>query len=148
MAESDNARLARAFYESWNERDFDRGAELVAEDGVQTIVGSGERFEGPDGFRRFSRMWADAFPDGRVEIESLIEAGDRVVVEFVGRGTHTGPLVSPMGEIPPTGRTVELRLCDVYEFRNGKMQAQRSYFDTASLMQQLGIMPEMQAATA
>jgi predicted ester cyclase len=103
MAESDNARLARTFYESWNERDFDRGAKHVAEDGALTIVGSGERFEGPDGFRHFSRMWADAFPDGRVEIDSLIEAGDRVVVEFVGRGTHTGPLVSRMGEIPPTG---------------------------------------------
>jgi steroid delta-isomerase-like uncharacterized protein len=148
MAESDNARLARMFYEFWNERDFDRGAELVAEDGSLTIVGSGERFEGPDGSRRFSHMWADAFPDGRVEIKSVIEAGDRVVVEFVGRGTHTGPLVSPMGEIPPTGRRIELRLCDVYEFRNGKVKAQRSYFDTGSLMQQLGLMPEIQATTA
>jgi steroid delta-isomerase-like uncharacterized protein len=147
MAESENARLARTFYESWNERDFDRGAELVAEDGAITIVGSGERFEGPDGSRRFSHMWADAFPDGRVEIESLIEAGDRVAVEYVGRGTQTGPLVSPMGEIPATGRTVELRLCDVYEFRNAKVQALRTYFDTSSLMQQLGLMPEMQAAT-
>jgi steroid delta-isomerase-like uncharacterized protein len=148
MAEGDNARLARVFYESWNERDFDRGAELVAEDAQQVMVGSGERFVGPDGARQAARMWADAFPDGRVEIESLIDAGDRVVVEFVGRGTQTGPLVSPMGEIPPTGRKVELRLCDVYEFRNGKVQEQRTYFDTGSLMQQLGLMPELQATTA
>jgi hypothetical protein len=42
-------------------------------------------------------------------------------------------------------RAAALRL---YEFRNRKVQAQRTYFDTGSLMQQLGLMPEMQATTA
>jgi steroid delta-isomerase-like uncharacterized protein len=139
---------ARTFYEDWNDRDFDRAAKHISGDAALTIVGTRERFEGPDGFRRFNTMWADAFPDGRVDVETVIDGGDRVVVEFVGRGTHTGPLVSPMGEIPATGRSLELKLCDVYEFRNGKVQAQRTYFDTASLMQQLGLMPELQATIA
>ena len=42
-------------------------------------------------------LWATGFPDGRVEIENVIEDGDKVVLEFTGRGTHTGPLRTPMG---------------------------------------------------
>jgi hypothetical protein len=30
-----------------------------------------------------------------------------VFAEFVGRGTHTGPLVGPAGTLPPTGRSIE-----------------------------------------
>lgn len=66
--------------------------------------------------------------------------GDSVVVELTGRGTQTGTLVTPMGDIPPTERPVELSLCDVYEIRNGKVRSSRSYFDSASLLGRLGVM--------
>jgi len=33
MTEHDSAAIAREFFEAWNERDFDRGATLVADDG-------------------------------------------------------------------------------------------------------------------
>jgi hypothetical protein len=56
--------------------------------------------------------------------------------------------VSPsMGSIPATGRTVTLKLCDVTEFRDGKVKSQRSYFDTASMMAQLGLGADQAAAT-
>jgi len=35
---------------------------------------------------------------------------------------------------------VTLHLCDVLEFSDGKIKAQRSYLDTGSLMAQLGLM--------
>jgi steroid delta-isomerase-like uncharacterized protein len=142
MATPDNAGIARSLYSYWNERQFDRVAELMAEDGEIVLVGSGTRFRGPDGSLKFSRMWADAFPDGRVEIDRVISAGDQVVLQFTGRGTHTGPLRSSGGEIPATGRSVTLNLCDVHEIRNGKIHSVESYFDSASLLTQLGVMPE------
>ncbi len=70
----------------------------------------------------------------------MVAAGDTVVVEFTGRGTHTGPLVTSMGEIPATGRSLTLKLCDVLEFRDGMVTMQRTYFDTGSMMVQLGLM--------
>ena len=134
-----NADLARRVREAWNERDFDFIAEATAPDGTITIVGSGDTFEGIEGSRAYNEMWAGGFPDGVVTVDRVIESGDYVVVESTGRGTHTGTLVTSMGEVPATGRSLTLQLCDVMEFKDGKVQSQKTYFDTGSMMAQLGL---------
>jgi len=145
MAAQDSVEIARKLYEHWNAREFDRVAELMAADGEIVIVGSDTRFRGPEGSLEFSRMWADGFPDGKVTIERTVVSGDTVVVELTGRGTHTGTLRGPAGDIPATGRSVTLQLCDVHDIRDGKIRRVSSYFDSASLLQQLGVMPEARA---
>ncbi len=52
-----------------------------------------------------------------------------------------------MGDFPATGRSMTLELCDVMEFEDGKIRSMRSYFDTGSMMAQLGLSPEMKAIT-
>ena len=143
---ADNADLARRLHEAWNERNFDEMAESTAPDATITIVGSGDTFEGIEGARAYNTMWADGFPDGKVTVDRVIASGDYAVVEFTGRGTHTGTLVTSMGEIPATGRSMTLQLCDVMEFKDGKVQSQKTYFDTGSMMAQLGLLPEQSAA--
>src|ERR1700674_4173701 len=59
----DNVQIARSLYEHWNERQFDKVAELVAADGEIVLVGSDTRFRGPSGAIEFSPMWAGGFPD-------------------------------------------------------------------------------------
>jgi len=145
MAEQENVDIARKFYEHWNAREFDRVAELIADEGEIVLVGSGTRFRGPDGSLEFSRMWADGFPDGKVTIDRAVASGETVVVEHTGTGTHTGTLRGPAGDIPATGRSVTLHLCDVHDIRDRKIRRMSSYFDSASLLQQLGVMPEARA---
>jgi len=144
----DNVQIARSVYDNWNERQFDKTAELMAADGEIVLVGSDTRFRGPSGAIEFSQMWADGFPDGRVKIDNVVAAGDHVVVQYTGKGTHTGALRSPAGEIPATGRSVTLDLCDVQEIRDGKIRSVQSYFDSASMLMQLGVMPEAVGAKA
>jgi steroid delta-isomerase-like uncharacterized protein len=139
--------LARRLYEAFNERDFDAAADLVAPDAVITIVGTGDTYVGPDGLRRYNTMWADAFPDGAITVDRVLADGGYVIVEFTGRGTHTGTLVTPAGSVPATGRSVTLQLCDVLEFADGRLRAQRNYFDGGALMSQLGITAEQAAPT-
>src|SRR3954447_15568971 len=134
-----NADLARRVHDAWNERNFDEIAEATASDATITIVGSGDTFDGPEGAHAYNKMWADGFPDGKVTVDRVIESGNYVVVEFTGRGTHTGTLATSMGEIPATGRSLTLQLCDVMEFKDGKVQSQKTYFDTGSMMAQLGL---------
>jgi ketosteroid isomerase-like protein len=147
MAQPDNASIARTLYDDWNKRDFDHLAGLLAYDGEILLVGSGTSFRGPQGARQFSQMWADGFPDGRVTIDNIISGGDHVVVEQTGRGTQTGTLAAAGGDIPATGRSVTLQLCDVLRIEDGKISSFRSYFDSASLLMQLGVMPEARVAT-
>jgi steroid delta-isomerase-like uncharacterized protein len=143
---TDNADLARRVHEAWNERNFDEIAAMTTSDATITIVGSGDTFEGPDGTRAYNQMWADGFPDGMVTVDRMIASGDYVVVEFTGRGTHTGTLSTSMGDIPATGRSLTLQLCDVMEFKDGKVQSQKTYFDTGSMMAQLGLGSEQTAS--
>jgi steroid delta-isomerase-like uncharacterized protein len=140
MSLEDNVKIAREFPAAWNDRDFDRAAKLMADDGEILIVGTGERFTGPAGAVKFSQMWADGFPDGRVEVIETIAEGDRVVVVYRGRGTHTGTLANSSGEIPATGKEITLDLCDVVEIKAGKVKSVRTYFDSGSLLAQLGLM--------
>jgi steroid delta-isomerase-like uncharacterized protein len=138
----DNVGIARSLYDYWNERQFDKIAELMAADGEIVLVGSDTRFGGPSGAIEFSQMWADGFPDGRVKIDNVVVSGDYVVLQFTGKGTQTGVLKSPTGEIPATGRSVTIHLCDVHEIRDGKIRSVQSYFDSASMLMQLGVLPE------
>jgi steroid delta-isomerase-like uncharacterized protein len=143
---ADNADLARRVHEAWNERKFDEIAELTAPDSTITIVGSGDTFEGVEGSRAYNEMWAAGFPDATVTVDRVIASGDHVVVEFTGRGTHTGTLRTSMGDIPATGRSLTLQLCDVMEFKDGMIQGQKTYFDSGSMMAQLGLMAEQAAS--
>jgi steroid delta-isomerase-like uncharacterized protein len=142
---ADNATLARRMHEAWNERNFDEMVDATAPDAVITFAGSGDTFEGTEGARTFATMWADGFPDGTITVDRVIESGDHVVVEYTGRGTHAGTLVTSMGDIPATGRSLTLQFCDVIEFRNGKLQNQMTYFDSGSMMAQLGLGAEQSA---
>ncbi|HET8569819.1 MAG TPA: ester cyclase [Candidatus Limnocylindria bacterium] len=85
------------------------------------------------------KAWKTAFPQGTTEVTNQVAEGDQLVSEVVYRGTHTGTLASPMGPIPATGKPVELRIAIVSKFRSGLIQRERSYFDLAGLMQQLGL---------
>lgn len=144
---ADNETFARSIYEAWNNRDFDFLADSIAADGEIVDVGSGATFRGPDGSRQYNSAWAEAFPDGRITVDSVITSGDHVVVEYTGRGTHTGTMTSPAGSIPATGRSVTLHLCDVLVVADDKLKSMRSYFDTGSLMAQLGISAAQPATT-
>jgi steroid delta-isomerase-like uncharacterized protein len=135
----DNAALVREFHAAWNRRDFDRLAAAGAADAAWQVVPTGQNLRGPDGLRQYGQGWATAFPDGRIEDTNVVASETGAVVEFIGRGTQTGPLSTPTGDIPPTGRAVEMRFCEIYDLRDGKVTGGRMYFDSATLLQQLGV---------
>jgi predicted ester cyclase len=92
MSAERNIDIARIFHEAWNDPDPERGAAVIAPDCQFVDVPRSEKLIGPDGYRRDYYRWRMAFPDGRVEIVNVIAAGDDVVVEFINRGTNTGPI--------------------------------------------------------
>lgn len=144
---ADNATLARSLYEAWNKRDFDFQSDCMTPEATIIDMGSGTTLRGPDGARQYNTAWADGFPDGKITVDRVLPSGDCVVVEYTGRGTHTGPLVTAAGTLPATGRSVTLHLCDIYDFSDGKIQTQRCYFDSGSLLAQLGVAAGQTATT-
>ncbi len=83
--------------------------------------------------------WATALPDSKATFHRALVSGTTVVLEVTWRGTHKGPLDIGGTPIAPTGKSMELRACQVVEIADGKAQSMRQYFDMATLLQQLGI---------
>ena len=135
MATLDNASILRQAYEAWNDKDLDRTVSYALPDTRVLNVPFGASVS----YREYVENWARAFPDGKIEAINIIAQGDSVVGEFTGRGTHTGPLKGPMGEIAATGRRLEMQFVEVYRFRNGKIAEGRMYFDSGTFMAQLGL---------
>ena len=136
---TDVERIVRIFHESWDLRDPDRGASVIADDCHFEDVARGELLSGPEGYKDDYHRWRVAFPDGEVKIARVIVQDDWAVVEFVNRGTQTGALKSSLGEFPPTGRFMEVRYCSVMRVRDGKVVEGRDYYDSASIAKQLGL---------
>jgi steroid delta-isomerase-like uncharacterized protein len=148
MSQQDNTAIARGFFEAWNERDYDLGASLIADDGELIEIATDEHFRGGDGLREEYHKWGDAFPDGRVEVRNSIAADDWVVLEMRFHGTNTGAFVGAMGEVPPTGRPLTFDFCTVMQVRDGRLVLGRHYHDNTTIAQQLGLMPAAAAATS
>ncbi len=138
---TDTERIARIWHESWDRRDPDRGAAVVADDCCFDSLVCGEPRRAPDGYRKEYERWRTAFPDGACKIVKVIARRDLAIVQLVNRGTHTGVLYTGAAAHPPSGRRIELRYCNVMRVRDGMVLSGRDYHDTASLARQLGLMP-------
>ena len=132
-------QIVRMFHESWDLRDPERGVSVIAADCQFEDVARGEVQTGPDGYRNDYHRWRTAFPDGVVKVTRVIVQDDWAVVEFINRGTQTGPLVSSLGEFAPTGRFMEVRYCSVMRVSDGKVVEGRDYYDASSIARQLGL---------
>jgi steroid delta-isomerase-like uncharacterized protein len=139
MAETESARLLRALFGAFNDRDLDRIESIHADDFELIDVATGTVFRGPAGARENCAGWLDPFPDIRAELVSPVVASDGwAVVEWVGRGTHESVFRGPGVELPPTGRAFELRMCTWERAEGGKLVAARDYYDLGSFLRQLG----------
>jgi steroid delta-isomerase-like uncharacterized protein len=97
---------------------------------------------GPAELRALFDVFWTALPDFKHEISQVLEQDDVVAIEGMATGTHTGPLASPTGEIPPTGRSVTFPFAAWARVENGKIVRFRGYWDVAGLMQQIAPAPE------
>ena len=148
MSAQDNEALVRSQLDLYNSHQsdpawLDKRVAGLTEDCEITDVPSGRTYRGADGFKQISRFYKDGFPDHSIEITNVVATEDQVVVEFIGRGTNTGPLHMPTGDIPATGRYSELRFCEVIQCRNGNIDSFHIYYDNMTLLQNLGLAPAM-----
>lgn len=131
------AEVAEAYLECFNTRNLDGVRELLHTDYTYTGP-DGQTTPGAEAAVAVMEMYAEGFPDARAEIERVHEVSDDcVIVEFVGRGTNTGSFMDG----PPTGKPIEVHVCNVLELRDGKILAEREYLNFQTILEQLGLAP-------
>ncbi|MFT5530653.1 MAG: steroid delta-isomerase-like uncharacterized protein [Candidatus Poriferisodalaceae bacterium] len=135
-------RVVRVFHESWDLRDPERGMEVIADDCAFEDVARGEKQPGKSAYKADYDRWREAFPDGLCRVENVIvsQDGEWAVVEFRNTGTHTGVLRSSLGDFAPTGKRSEVRYCSILRVKGGMVVEGRDYYDSATIVRQLGLM--------
>ena len=137
---TETEKIVRIFHESWDMRDPDRGATVIADDCQFEDIARGEQQIGPEAYKINYYRWREAFPEGECKVINVIVQDNWAVVEYVNRGTHSGTLRSSLGTFEPTGRSVEVRYCSVMRVENGKVVEGRDFYDSATIARQLGVL--------
>lgn len=137
--EDDNVNRHREALEAFNRRDLDAVVRPYGEDLVFTDHAQQQTMKSVDGIRSWNQVWIDAFSDGMIEIVECFGAGEWTVARFTGRGINDGRLAT----FEPTNRRVQLELCDVARWQDGKIVEQHIYYDMYGFLAQLGHVPPM-----
>lgn len=131
--------LAKLSVVAYNDKNWEAAKDALDPAAVYDEVATDRRLEGPGAILPAWKAWAVAFPDSQATFEGATAADDTVVLELRWRGTHKGPLNLPTGKVDSTGKSIDMRACQVIELANGKARSIRHYFDLATMLRQLGI---------
>jgi steroid delta-isomerase-like uncharacterized protein len=128
------ATLARRWFEEvWNERRTDVVDELVTPESV--CYSEAGELRGRDAFlERVHRPFLTAFPDLKVDVQEVADAGEVAVVRWSATATHAGDLP----EMPATGRRVSFRGLTWIRYRDGKMVEGYDCWNLTGLFKALG----------
>jgi steroid delta-isomerase-like uncharacterized protein len=127
-------RIVREHMESENRHEFDATLATFKHPRYE-LIATDEVIDGSTDVARYYRETRAAFPDQRNEVIALHHADDAVIVEFDLLGTHDGVFRS----VPPTGRSFRCRMAAVFEFEGEDLVCERVYFDSATILRQLGL---------
>ena len=139
MSNQEIIDAAKAPTYAFNENDWDKVRETLTEDFVYEEVCTNRKAQGVENVIEIWKGWRIAFPDIHGTINNAFGSGGQVVKEITWQGTNTGTLHLPEVERPATGKSIEIRSCEIWEIGNGKAESQIHYIDMMTFMQQLGL---------
>jgi steroid delta-isomerase-like uncharacterized protein len=137
---ADLKKLAEKYQEAVDNKDTAALAQLYAEDATLIASGEPEPIQGREAIERSVAAIFRAMPDFHAKFTPIVISGNYIVFEVVSQGTFTGPLASPEGDIPPTGKSVIYKVAFIAKVNaDGLIEEDRTYYDTAEFMRQLGL---------
>ena len=98
------------------------------------IMPTGQVFDGDDEVMGYYRLTRTAFPDQRHDNVRYHVTDDTVIVEFDLLGTNLGEFYG----LAPTGKAFRVPIIAVFFFDGDRIVNERVYFDSASLVTQIG----------
>src|SRR5579884_238388 len=115
-------------------QDFDRTLLTFNGHPRYEIIATGQVFDGDDEVMGYYRTTRAAFPDQRHDNVRYHVADGAVIVEFDLLGTNLGEFYG----FPPTGKAFRVPVIAVFFFDGDRIVNERIYFDSASLVTQIG----------
>jgi steroid delta-isomerase-like uncharacterized protein len=132
-----NLETFTEWIEAHRAHDLDKLVTFLTDDvTIQSAAGADmPPAEGREQARHHWQTIFNTFPDFRMDAVALTSDGDTLFAEI----SHGGTMQGPMGPRQPTGRSYRTQGAFRLDFSDGKIRSILSYWDTASMAKQLGL---------
>jgi len=126
--------VAEKWIAAWNSHDPDKMLPVFTSDVSYEDVAFGEVSHGSAEFRKFAASEFEAVPDLKVELVRATVSKGHGTIEWTFSGTDK--------DIYKTGKKFSVRGVSVIEVRDGKIARSLDYYDAATIMKQVGVLPK------
>jgi steroid delta-isomerase-like uncharacterized protein len=109
-------------------------ADYFTPDVTLETVGTGQQLQGKAAVQEFINWLHTQAFDARPKVKTIITGDRQAALEADFVGVHTGEFLG----MPPTGKSVTVPYCVMYDVRDDKIAALRIYMPMELLTQQLG----------
>ena len=144
MPTPDALTVALTYFDGWNRHDVEAIVATMSDAYVYDSDANPGPVRGPGEFRSFAQTFLTAFPDLAFDVRPATTSDGAVVAQWTATGTHRGALMGA----PPSGGRLALRGCDVTRVERGRMVHTAAYWDSATLVRQIGAAPAPALARA
>ena len=134
-------KLGRALVDAHSVGDWAAVKGALSPDSVYEEYGTQRRIEGSDAIVAALQGWRRAFPDVKGTVNRVTSGENTAALEITWRGTHMGPLETPNGSVPASGKPLDLQTFWVVDIQDDSVRSSRHYFDTLTILQQIGAAP-------
>ncbi|MCU0276281.1 MAG: ester cyclase [Acidobacteria bacterium] len=124
--------------EMWNKPDLALIPELYTADTVATTSSTPEPYVGLEGIKRWVENTRVMLPDLKMTFDEVVVQGDKVATIWTMTGTNTGPMQTPGGVLPATGRKVRISGMAIDYLKDGKFAKEIVNFNTLEMLMQMG----------
>jgi steroid delta-isomerase-like uncharacterized protein len=133
LSSQNHPGFAESFAAAWSSHDPDKLVSLFTPDATYEDVPSAEVSHGAAEIRKFAASFFEAVPDLKLERRNSSIGTQHGTIEWVFSGTDKG--------LYRTGKQFSVRGVSVFDLRAGKIFRNLDYYDSASIMKQVGVLP-------
>jgi predicted ester cyclase len=136
--------IVRQFHINYSNNEVEKNGALVDDNIVVHVNGgadnkvNGTTYKGRDEFVNWLKGDKAVFPDGKITDHETIVSGNKAAIRFTLEGTQTGPIPTPNGTIPPSGRRVVIQGTEFFTFNSsGKLIHLETFVNALGLITQV-----------
>jgi len=130
-------QLVAEYRAAWNAHDVDKVMAFFTDDCECEDAIMREVVRGKPELRAYLAEWLSVFPDISFDVKDQYLSPTGGGAEFTFSGTHTNAVMG----LPATNKQFTVRGASILELHEGKIRREQDYWDAASFMTQIGLMP-------
>jgi len=137
--------MIELYFAAVNDRNWAAIRNMVCDDTEWSAPG-GVVVRGPDQVVGYLSAYLQAFPDAHYELTDHVIGETTGAFEAILTGTHLGVLPTAGGDIPPTGKSINVPFTAIFNLKAGQISRKRIYFDLLGLLTELGVAGQLLGA--